>query len=230
MATLAGSAVAKDLGVQGSVWPILERDMREFVVEAASKTDWDAIHEQRKESARTYADRLPKRVWPKVEGTETFWMDPSIELATDIQAPVKGPDGKLVWEVLFTKGTRVNPLTKVRPSVAQLFFDGNDPAQVALVEEVLKAEPLRVVPIEAGQGSVLESRKRFNRPVFHATDEAVQRFQLRGLPTLVYTGFGARALYMGITQYAAPYSATAVLSTWPELRNPATLAKKPGAQ
>lgn len=213
-AALLAPSYAKDLGVQGTLWPIVEEDIRELMVKSASKVDWDAHTASMQSEARQYADRLPKRALPSVSNTETVWVDPSIELSSDIQAPVEGADGILRWQVLARKGTRVNPLSHTRPVTAFLMFNGNDPAQVDLVAAVLEKEPLRFVPVEAGQGSVPANVERLKRPVFHAPDAMLTRFQVTNLPALVYPGVRDRALYLGVTSFAPPFVPAAVLSTW----------------
>ena len=215
--TLSTAASAKDFGVQGTVWNILEQDMREYVVIAASKTDWNAVNEQLTDRTKDFPNTLPKRVWPAVGATSTVWMDPSIELTEDIQAPVKGPDGKLQWQVMIPKGTKVNPLEKMRPASALLFFDGADPAQLELARQALEAFPGKVQPIEAGRGNVIESNEVLKVPVYHAADQVINRFQVRGVPSLVYPGLGDRALYLGNTVFVAPFSPQALRHVWPEL-------------
>lgn len=227
LAVTAASSYAKDLGVQGNVWPIAERDIRQMLVEQAAEVDWSKVQDDVKESANTYLDNLPKRLMRPPAQTTTVWMDPSIELTSDIQVPVKGPDGSYSWQVLAAKGSRINPLVESRPVTALLFFDGSDPDQLSAVEEVLKTEPGKVVPVETGQGNLRKSVERLGRPVFHANDAMVSRFQVRYLPTLVYPGMEARSLYLGITSFAAPFSAREILAAWPELNQmPATPATR----
>lgn len=217
LCTSAATALAKDMGVQGTVWPIVERDIRQLMIEQAAEVEWSKVQEDVKEGAQKYLDNLPKRRLAVVDQTRTDWMDPSVVLTSDIQAPVKQADGSFAWQVLAPKGARVNPLIHMRPVTAMLFFDGADAEQVALVEEALKLEPQRLVPVEAGMGSVRESHERFKRPVFHGNDSLVNRFQVRHLPALVYPGYGERALYLGITSFGRPFSPQEVLSAWPEL-------------
>lgn len=213
----AGQSPARDLGVQGNVWPIVERDMRQMLLESAMSTDWSGAQESLKESARTYVDRLPKRQLPTPEQTQTRWIDPSIVISSDIQAPVEQPDGDYQWQVIIPAGTKVNPLVTHRPVTAMLFFDGADPAQVDLVEQTLKAEPWRVVPVEAGAGNVRASFERFNRPVFHANDALVSRFQISQLPSILYPGTGEQRLLLGLTSFSPPFNVAQVLQAWPEL-------------
>lgn len=227
---LAASAgvLAHDLGVQGNVWPIIEQDIRQMMVESAARTDWTVAQDAAKESARTYVDRLPKRKLPTVDRTQTEWLDPSIELASDIQAPVEQPDGTIVWRLLAKKGTRVNPLHHTRPVTGMFFFDGADKDQVALMKDLAQNEPDRVILIETGEGNILESSKLTGRQVFHANDALLSRFGVKYLPSFVYPGSGERQDYLGVTSYALPFSAAEVMMSWLGPVKPATT--KPGAK
>ncbi len=211
------SVQAKDLGVQGNTWPIVEQDIRQLMVEQAAKTDWSEAQEGVKRAAESYLDRLPKRRLPLVDKTQTSWMDPSIELSSDIQAPVKQPDGTIVWQVLAAKGTRVNPLHQTRPVTAMFLFDGSDEAQLRLAQRLIAREPNRLVFVEAGEGSLKQSSEALSRAVFHASDAMLARFQVKYLPTLIYPGTGSNADYIGVTSYAAPYTENEVLMSWPDL-------------
>ena len=207
-------AHAKDYGVLGEVMPIIEKDIRQLMAESASRADWSQAQEAVKDSAKTYLSRLPKRQFPVTDHTLSWYVDPSLVLASDIQAPIKGPDGNFSWQILHRKGTKVNPLQYARPVTAMLFFDGSQPDQVQLVKKVLDMSPDRIVPVEAGAGDLNASGDVFDRPVFYASDAMVNKFQLRYLPSLVYPGDGDKSLYLGVTAFAMPYSATAVLQVW----------------
>lgn len=228
IAAACSSLSAKDLGVQGSVFPIVERDIREMLSAQAAGVDWSSKQAEIAESAKRYLDDLPKRVLPVVDKTSTVWFDPSIVLTSDIQVPVKGADGQYTWQVLAAKGSRVNPLEQNRPVTAMFFFDGSDPDQLKLLEQVVAQESTRIVPVEAGRGSVRESHEKLARPVFHANDAMVNRFQVRYLPTLVYPGSGQYRLNLGITSFARPFNAAEVLASWPDLGKP--LAAQPASR
>lgn len=210
-------AGAKDLGVQGNTWPIVEQDIRQMMVESAARTDWSQTQEEVKRSAETYLDRLPKRRLPLAPRTQTYWMDPSIQLSSDIQAPVTQPNGTIVWQVIAAKGTRVNPLHQFRPVTGMFLFDGSDEAQVKLAQRVLAREPNRIVFVEAGSGNLNTSSETLARPVFHASDAMLSRFKVQYLPSFIYPGTGANADYVGVTSYAAPYKENEVLLSWPDL-------------
>ena len=232
LAAVVTSPAAKDYGVQGTVFEIVEKDIRQALVESASEVDWNGVNDGIKAEAKTFLSRLPKRGFRVAEQTNTTWVDPSIVLTADTQAPLQQPDGTYAWKVLFAKGTRVNPLERVRPVTAMFLFDGSQPEQVELLKQVLQREPYRVVPVEAGAGDLSTLSEGLGRPIFHASDAMLARFQIRNLPSLLYPGEGERQLYLGVTAYAQPFSAQTVIGTWSDLARTAkppqsTLTDKP---
>lgn len=188
-----------------------------MMVEDATKTDWTKAQEAVKDSAKNYIENLPKRQLYSPGKVQTEWIDPSVVLSSDIQAPVKRQDGTYAWKVIAAKGDVVNPLEKFRPVTAFLLFDGSDEAQLKLVKDVLVLEELRVIPVEAGAGNINNSVKELHRPVFYANDGMMSRFQVRYLPSLVYPGYGRHELFLGNTSFSLPYNANEVLEAWPSL-------------
>lgn len=219
VAALLGAtlACAKDFGVQGNIWPIIEKDIRQSIVESAADVDWGAVGEDLRKKAENFVERLPKRTLPEIDVTRTVWLDPSIELSTDIQVPVKQADGTLAWEILYKKGTRVNPLDYYRPVTALLFVNTADEDQMRLAQEITSAEPDRILLVEAGQGDVKKASETMARVVFHANDALLSRFSVKYLPTLVFPGTGEHSSFIGVTSFARPFTARDVLAAWPEL-------------
>ena len=213
--SLLTCATAKDLGVAGTTFPIIERDVRQMLVEDATKVDWSQAQDDLKNSAKTFVTNLPKRQYQSVARTQTVWIDPSVVLSSDIQVPVQQADGTYSWKVLAPKGSRVNPLEKFRPVTAFLFFDGSVPSQVELVRQVLAKDATRYVPVEAGQGDVSENNKALRRATFYASDAMLSRFQVQYLPSLVYPGSGQKELFLGNTSFALPYKWQEVVAACP---------------
>ena len=222
----AGQVNAKNLGVQGNVWPIVEVDMRQLMVESAGRTNWGEVSDKAVDSAKRYLESLPKRSLPSPEKTVTTWVNPSVRVASDIQVPVKRADGTYEWQVLAPKGTLVNPLTQVRPVTAMLLFDGANESQLKMVKAVLGLEKNRILPVEAGSGDMKNNNETMGRPVFYASDAMMNRFQVKFLPALIYPGYGAQELLLGVTSFAAPYAEREVLSAWPVLTDPSVTVKK----
>lgn len=216
LCALPGKAWAVNLGVQGTVWPIIEIDMRVLIMEQLAKVNWNNIHQQLKKSAKAYLNNLPKRQAPGVRSTRTRWYNPSITLANNIYAPEKGPHGNYHWVILFRKGTTVNPLSKERPTNAMLFFNGHSAAQVAFVKKAVSRFPYQIMPIEATGMSPQPFTLKFHTPVFTETPAMAARFDLRRTPSLLYPGSGVHRLYLGYTTFAPPFSIKALEETWPK--------------
>lgn len=214
LASVAGLTGAKDLGVAGKTWPITEEDLRKVLASELSEKDPTEFNRKLKDSAKNFVSNLPKREFSVVERTTTNYVDLSIELTSDIQGPVKKADGTFSWEVLWPKGTKVNPLEKVTMVEAILFFDGGDPEQLQFMTQALKAFPERLTVVEAGTGDLNEDTKKAGRPVFYANDLMLDKFKIAHLPTLVYPGEGANKAYLGNTAYARPYTVGALELTW----------------
>lgn len=224
-AVLSPLAVAKDLGTQAQVWEIAEQDFREVVLSEAARVDWSKKNQELKDNAQSYTANLPKRNFSEATKTETKYIDPSIQLTSDIKIPVKGSDGNYSWQVYYKKGQSLNPLTKLRPPNALFFFDGRSPEQVALAKELTSSPLSRVVPLEASGENFSDVVKDFGRPVFYAFDAQIQRFAIDRLPALVYPGSGQYSLYLATTVFAKPYRVDQIRAYWPTTRTPTEVKK-----
>jgi hypothetical protein len=213
---LTGPVSAVDLGVQGKVWEITEIDIRQLVMESATRANFGQYNEQREDSARKFLDNLPKRTTGRADQTETRWIDPSMEIASDIQGAGENPLSKaLEWSTMFKKGTRVNPLLVYRPATAMLFFDGSSKEQVEFVENVLRQDQHgRVTLVEASGANVGTLTKTMGRPVFYANEQMIQRFSINITPALLYPGKDEREGLLGLTMFASPYQVSALKAAW----------------
>lgn len=221
---LPGVSSAKDLGVQGTVWPITERDIRELVMESAARADWKEAQLGVKESANSYADRLPRRTMTVAAKTETRWIDPSIKVDSDIKVPVKQANGEYTWQVLHKAGTSVNPLAMTRPNNAMFFFSGTDREQVALMKRLWAAAPGLIMPIDVSGSNVQKLSESSGFPVFYAHDAMLARFSINRAPSLLYPGAGDRKLYLGLTTLSRPYRDAAALAAISHLTSPKTVS------
>lgn len=214
-ALMTGSASARDLGVQGTTYEIIERDFRAEILASASKADWASVQDQAKASAERYLDSLPKRVFETASELTIQYVDPRITLEADIKVPRKQADGSFQWEVLYAKGERFNPLTQHRPTAAMLFFDGSNEAQISFVMESLKAHPFRLTPVDVSGANPEKLSRRIGRPVFAVNDFMLQRVPIRYAPSLLFPGQGAQALLLGVASFASPYDPQVIEQVWP---------------
>jgi conjugal transfer pilus assembly protein TraW len=228
LACVAVLAQAKDYGVQANVWPITEIDIRRLLLESAARVDWAKVNQEALDSGKQYLTNLPKRQLPTIDRSAVTYIDPSIVLTSDIQAPVKQADGSFQWQVLYPKGTKVNPLDTARPHTAFLMFDGSKPEQVELAKAVLARGNDRVVPVEAGSGDLGKLADAFPQEVFHADDAMIARFQVNYLPSLVFPGTGSNSRSIGVAAFSAPFKADEVLQSWSVL-TPTSVPTQAGA-
>lgn len=214
--TLLTSAISfsADFGVMGDVWPIAEPDVRKTIVKDLMKVDANKQNELLKQDAKSFMSRLPKRGYGYAPEKEAKWIDVSVELSQDISAPVKDDMGGYSWKLIAKKGDKINPLkTK---SLGQLiyFFNGADPAQVALLKELFEKEPILIMPVEAGAGDMDTTSKLFDRPIFYAPDFMINQFKVQYLPTIAFQGAGTNSYLIKTVAYPQAVSAQQVLEDW----------------
>lgn len=208
-------AGAVNLGVQGTVWPIIEIDMRTLIMQQVAQANWKGVQKQLKTSAQNYFHDLPKRTVTETNSTVTTWYDPSFTLKNDIWAPQKNAAGNYKWVILYHKGKKVNPLAYERPTNAMLFFNGRSKAQVAFVTKAIEKFPTKLMLVEATGMDPQPIALKVHAPVYTETPEMTQRFDLSRTPSLLYPGSGVHRMYLGYTTYAAPFSIKALQETWP---------------
>jgi conjugal transfer pilus assembly protein TraW len=175
-------AFAKDLGVMGETYPIVEIDFLEFIQSRASAFQqtgqWQHLQNKIQQDAIQYRDR-PKRVSGilRVQNTKSWLFDPSIRLDHDVRTP----DGKLI----AYSGARVNPLALMTLSKALIFYNGDDPDQVAWVmaqDKALKGKDKLILV----NGSVLQQEKRFNKSIYFDQERRLtSRFGITHVPAII---------------------------------------------
>lgn len=214
--TLAGLpflAQALDLGTQGTTYEIIEPDIRQTLIAAAAAADVKKFNDEREASARKFASTRPSFGLVPAGKTETLWIDPSITVQEDIQAPVKQADGSWKWQVLYPKGFRQNPLSVNRPLTAMVFFDPADPEQMTLVARLLRLDSKQFVPISVGTGDLNELSRQFRRPVFYASAPVLARFNVTHSPSMVFAQRSPAAPggdRIGVLSFAKPFDWRAV--------------------
>ncbi len=175
-------ALAKDLGVMSETYPIVEIDFLEFIQSRASAFQqtgqWQHLQNKIQQNAIQYRDR-PKSVSgiTRAQNTKSWLFDPSIRLDHDLLTP----DGKLI----APSGTRVNPLVVIILSKALIFYDADDPDQVAWAmtqDKVLKGKDKLILV----NGSVLQQEKHFNKSMyFDQEGRLTLRFGITHVPAII---------------------------------------------
>ena len=88
-------------------------------------------------------------------------------------------------QLLFAKGTQVNPLEVVSLSKRLVFFDGGDARQVAFAKQTLSSAGAGTKPILVG-GQPLKLMRSWKRPVyFDQGGTLVKRLGIQQVPAIV---------------------------------------------
>ncbi len=190
---LALPAAAKDLGVRGATWPVIEPDLLEEIEARLVGMQRSGELARLKEEARKRAlrkleepDPVPGVAPARDHRSRLF--DPSITVARDIRTP----DGVLI----AAAGTRVSPLERLPLTRDLVFVDGRRPAEIAWA--LAHERPVKIVLLA---GRPLDLMRRHRRPFFFdAGGRLAERFAITATPTLVVQDGQA----LRITEFPVP--------------------------
>ena len=169
---------AKDLGVRGAVWPVVEPDLlaeieaRLGAMEASGELDRMRTGALKAARRRIEAPGRVEGIGPaRVHHTRLF--DPSMEVERD----VRSADGTLI----AARGARINPLD-VQPLTRDLLFiDGARPVEVAWA--LRHAPPARIVLVAGRPLDLMRTHGR--RFFFDQGGRLSRRLGLRATPSVV---------------------------------------------
>ncbi|MBB3775029.1 conjugal transfer pilus assembly protein TraW [Erythromicrobium ramosum] len=175
---LASTAQARDYGQQGTVFPVIERDLLEQIharLTAMEKSGETArLNQELKRRTVARVERPePVAGLVRAEAARKWAFDPTITLETDI----RGPKGELI----HARGTRVNPLDSVPLRSELLFFDGDDPDQLAWA---LRQSPnAKLILVRGAPLELMKARQR--RFYFDQGGKLSTHFAIRAVPARV---------------------------------------------
>jgi len=173
------SASAEDLGVHGTVYPILEVDLLASIkqqlqaMQASGKVE--QLHKQMQLDTKQFVHHPPavKGIGKAIKN-RTWLVDPTITVRSDI----KDHDG----QVLHKAGTRVNPLEYISLSNQLLFIDGKDREQVMWA--FTQTKPSKIILVD---GPIIDLMKQHKRQLFFDQGgKLVTRFGIKHVPAIVY--------------------------------------------
>ena len=178
----APMASAKDLGVRGATWPVIEPDLLMQIEARLLDMQRSGELARLEQEARTRARRRLEEPAPvagiapaREERSRTF--DPALTVTTDIRTP----EGVLI----AAAGTRANPLEYLPLTRDLVFIDGRRDAEIvwALARERAAGRPARIVLLA---GRPLDLMRQLRRPLFFDMGARLAaRLRLSATPTLV---------------------------------------------
>lgn len=172
-------AYAVDLGREGNVYKISERDILEVIKERAAGVDWKAMSDNASKELRDKIGKVDKSL-PKASDNSTYYIDLTTELDHDIYIRDEMGNPK----ILYPKGYRFNVLDYTQLKGRYVFFDATRPEEMKWFKDKF-ASDLSVMPIIA-KGSVLKISKEIKRETYILDDLLISKFQIKATPTLIY--------------------------------------------
>lgn len=176
------SAHALDAGVIGPTYDIAEPHLLKFIEQRLRQKEASGeLHRLQEEARKRGIDtvRHPEPVagLSTTQAKRSFYYDPTYILDRNVQ------DGQ--GRLIFTAGTRANPLDIVSLPRRLLFFDARDARQVAQARRLIVQYEGRVKPILTG-GSYLDLMQAWQLPVYYdQLGLLTRRLGIRQVPALV---------------------------------------------
>jgi conjugal transfer pilus assembly protein TraW len=171
-----------DLGTSGPVYPIQEPHLLEFIRNRLQEKERSGELKKLEEQASARGIDAVTHPTPvagikPTESARSFYYDPTFTLDRNVL------DDK--GNLLFSAGTRKNPLEIISLSKHLLFFDGRDKRQVMRARELITFYSGRVKPILVG-GSYLDVMKSWRTPVYYDQQGVLtRRFGIKQVPAIV---------------------------------------------
>lgn len=175
---LAGPVQARDYGQQGTVFPVIERDLlqqiRARLIAMEQSGETKRLNEELKRRTAARVDRPePVAGLLRAEAARRWLFDPTITLETDI----RGAKGELI----HARGTRINPLDSVELRADLLFFDGDDAEQLAWA--LRQAPGAKLILVRGAPLQLMRARQR--RFYFDQGGKLSAHFAIRAVPARV---------------------------------------------
>ena len=176
----SSQSIAKDLGVIGPTYSILERDLveliRERLTEKTASGEVARLNEELRNRGRNYAAKPPGSKLPRAVEYSATQIDPVYTLDRDIT----DASGK----ILFFRGTKVNPL-EIKPLTKTLcFIDGYDKEQVEWMQRFCAANKRNKLILVDGDYLALAEKTKL-RLYFDQRGYLINRFGITALPAVV---------------------------------------------
>lgn len=174
---LSGEGHSKDLGIKGTVYPIIERDALEEIEEQANRVDWGKLFDK-KANDRRIKNYKPSNIVhlsrSKINRVRTVNISYALEF--DI------PDGK--GGILYPKGFLFNPLDYLLYPNTIVVINGADREQVEWFKHSAHFDSSTCV-LWITDGNYYDLSGELGRPVYYANDFIVRRFELQFVPCLI---------------------------------------------
>lgn len=177
---LSQSAMARDYGRLGEVWPIAEPDLllqiQQRLVSLERSGETARLNQALKRRTLGRIERPTPVAGLQPASTSRIWtIDPTITISADI----RDSGGS----VIIASGTRVNPLDTVALRHPLIFLDGDDAAALDRVLAIYGKRDPRLILVRGAPLALMKSRQK--RFYFDQDGKLVKRLGIRAVPALV---------------------------------------------
>lgn len=167
--------MAEVLGSAGQVYDIAEKDAVKEMQKKAMEIDWQKYFAGAPDKARKYRPEQQVSL-PRAEKNNTRLVDLTYTLEEDVPMP----DGSGV----YPKGYSINPLELTAFPETMIVLNGSDREQVQWFKQSShRNDPAVFILLTDGDFSSLE--KDLKRPVYFATSQITDKFDIRSVPSVV---------------------------------------------
>lgn len=170
-----------DYGVMGEVFPILERDLIEVILQKLHKLQVDGKLEEYNQQIQAKVKKSIERPSPVKDITHTkaprsYTFDPTITVSKDL----KDHNGV----VFYRKGDKVNPLHYRQMTKPFLLIDGDDADHLTWALRMLKKHPLAKIILV--KGAPLQIWRELGIPIyFDQFGKITEKFGIKQVPALI---------------------------------------------
>ena len=159
----------------GRTYDVIEPDAYEEILNAVKKVDIEKYKKILQERIRKYTVVDEFKI-PYAKETQTRYFEPRYELPFDIV----DANGR----VIYPKGFTFNPLQYMTLYETVVFFDARDALHLNWLKKGNFAERWDVMLI-AVRGDVIEAMRVLKVPVYRATKEILERFDVKKIPCII---------------------------------------------
>ena len=170
-------ALATVLGVYGRTYAFAERDGMEELMERVREANWEALldRDQLKEEVLSYKPKGIRAI-PKATMDKTYYVDPSRAMPFDL-VDHHG-------QIIYAKGTSVNPLDFTQLSSTLVVLNPTDEEQVEWFKKSEHYDLLTTRVLISG-GRWKDVQKELRMRVFYADPKIVSALRIQRVPCVI---------------------------------------------
>ena len=174
----SSSISAKDFGIEGHTFPILEQDILKVIEKKLANIDIDKFNKEIQNKTKEYIER-PKAVLgiKKAKERKVFYFDPSYKVPENIYDHNNN--------LLHASGKIINPLEHTALQNSMIFIDGDDEEHVELALNISKQKESKLKVILVKGSPLKVQRKHKIWIYFDQAGFITTKFGIKEVPALV---------------------------------------------